>query len=119
MKKAKPMQTLFIAVALATVTLVIGCGRSPKEVCTDNIGATRDKFHQCTPDAGGFGAFIELAFATAEAQCGTIDKGCSKPDGGTGVFNSANAEKCTTEIKAASCSSSSSSSSTTCSGICQ
>ncbi len=114
------MNKLSIASVLAAVTLVIACGRSPKDVCTDNIAATRAKFNECTPDAGGFGAFIELAFATAEARCGTIDKGCDKPDGGTGVFNSGNAEKCTAEIKAATCtSSSSSSSSTSCAGLCQ
>ena len=112
------MKNFVLVSALAAVTLGIAC-RSATDACKDNIVASRNKFHECTPDAGGFGEFFELAFAIAEAECQNVGKGCQKPnDAGTGTFNAAQADKCTAELKAATCTASSTSS-TTCTTVCQ
>jgi len=112
------MKNLALVVAVFALILGLAC-RSATDACKDGINASRDKFHQCTPDAGGFGAFFELAFDIAEAECQNIDKGCQKRnDGGLGTFNGAQADKCTAEVKAASCAASSEAT-TTCNTVCQ
>ncbi len=111
------MRKLVFAVVAVAVALT-AC-RSIQDVCKDTVAATRDKFHQCTPDAGDFGALIELSFASAEGQCATIDKGCQLPDGGTsGTYNAAAAEKCIADIKAASCADSNTTSAN-CASVCK
>lgn len=107
-----------IALIVGLVVVGVAC-RSATDACKESITASRAKFHECTPDAGGFGELFELAFAVAEAECENVGKGCDKPnDAGVGTFNVAQADKCTAEVKAATCASSSSGSAS-CSTVCQ
>ncbi len=108
-----------LTLSFAVVVLVVaGACRSDQQVCEDNVKASQAKYHECTPDAGGFGQLIELAFSAALGSCSAAPK-CQLGDGGTGTFNSAQADKCTTEVKAASCTSSSTGTSTACSDVCK
>ncbi len=122
MSDARTMNRFVLLAVLVSFisTSLFGC-RSTQQVCEDNINASRDKYHQCTPDSGGFGQFFDLAFSAALGACTNASTGCQKADGGTGTYNTGNADKCTADIKASSCSSGSSggTAGATCSKICE
>lgn len=107
------------AVVGVIVGVVIACAPRPEDACKETIVATRDKFRECTPDAGGFAELFELSLALAEAECANVGKGCEKPDdAGVGTYNAVAAQKCAAEIRATPCSAVASISSS-CNAVCR
>lgn len=110
--------TLFARViTLAALSSLAGC-TSPQEVCKGFVAATQERVLACA-DAGGFGGFVELAPALADAQCATIDKGCTQADGGPGTFDVAQTAKCTTTVKTTSCATANAGPIADCQGLCK
>jgi hypothetical protein len=99
-RKMKNTHFGFLAVSLC---VLVGCARPAADVCRDGVAASRSKYKECTPDAGGFGGLIELGFTFAEGACSSVEKGCELDDGGMGKFDVVAGEKCVADTKAATC----------------